>query len=154
MNNLDEYESVASSFERDPETYAIIGAAMEVHGTLGHGFLEAVYQDALECEFEIRGIPFHREYEIPVLYKGQKLSSPYRADFICYDAIIVELKAIKKLTEIEDAQVLHYLKATSFKRALLFNFASAHLEHKRLVNHYNQNLRASAQSAVNSGRLK
>jgi len=130
---------------RDPETFAIIGAAMEVHSVLGNGFLEAVYQDALEREFVMRGIPYHRERIIPVLYKGCQLATPYRADFVCYDSIIVELKAIKKLTEIEDAQVLHYLKATAFERALLFNFAAARLEHKRFVNQY---LRPSASSAV------
>ena len=151
MNRLDECSSVASAVDRDPETFAIIGAAMEVHGMLGNGFLEAVYQDALECEFAMRGIPFHREYDIPVLYKGHKLSSPYRADFVCFGAIIVELKAIKKLAEIEDAQVLHYLKATGFKRALLLNFATTRLEYKRLVNRYHLNLRASAPSAVESG---
>ena len=122
------------SKEKDPQTYAIIGAAMEVHSELGHGFLEAVYQDALEKEFVTRKIPFVREKTIPVLYKGQSLATPYRADFVCFDTIVVELKALKKLTEIEDAQVLHYLKATGIRRALLFNFGSAQLETKRLVN--------------------
>lgn len=140
--------SAPSAVSRDPETFAIIGAAMEVHSILGNGFLEAVYQDALEREFVMRGIPSQREQTIPVLYKGCQLSTPYRADFVCYGGIIVELKAIKKLTEIEDAQVLHYLKATGFKRALLFNFATVRLEHKRVVNQY---LRSSAPSAVQSG---
>ncbi len=139
--------SAPAAVSRDPETFAIIGAAMEVHSILGNGFLEAVYQDALEREFAMRGIPFQREQPIPVLYKEHQLSTPYRADFVCYGGIIVELKAIKKLTEIEDAQVLHYLKATDFERALLFNFATARLEHKRFVNHY---LRPSASSAVQS----
>lgn len=120
--------------ERDPETYAIIGAGMEVHNVLGSGFLEGVYQDALERELTDRRIPFVREQQIPVLYKGQPLSTPYRADFVCYGSIIVELKAIKKLTEIEDAQVLHYLKATGYKRALLLNFATPQLELKRFIN--------------------
>ncbi|MGI6087897.1 MAG: GxxExxY protein [Kiritimatiellia bacterium] len=126
---------------QDPETFAIIGAAMEVHKILGHGFLEGVYQDALEREFGICGIPYQREQSIPVLYKGCQLSTSYRADFICHGSIIVEMKAIKKLTEIEDAQVLNYLKATGFKRALVFNFAAHHLEYKRFVNNY---LRSSA----------
>ena len=122
------------SKEQDPQTYAIIGSAMAVHTELGCGFLEAVYQDALEKELFARQIPFVREQTIPVFYKGQPLSTPYRADFVCYGSIIVELKALKKLTEIEDAQVLHYLKATRLERALLFNFGSSQLEIKRFIN--------------------
>jgi len=129
-------KSASSAVKNDPDTYAIIGAAMEVHAVLGNGFLEAVYQDALEKEFISRGIVFEREHPVPVFYKGQPLSTPYRADFLCYANILVELKAVKKLTEIEDAQVLHYLKATGFERALLLNFATARLEHKRFVNNY------------------
>ena len=122
------------SKEQDPQTYAIIGSAMAVHTELGCGFLEAVYQDALEKELFARQIHFVREQTIPVFYKGQPLSTPYRADFVCYGSIIVELKALKKLTEIEDAQVLHYLKATRLERALLFNFGSSQLEIKRFIN--------------------
>lgn len=133
------------SQQKDSETYAIIGAAMEVHKTLGNGFLEAVYQDALEIEFRNRNIVFSREHKIPVIYKGIQLGTPYYADFLCFNQVVVELKAIKKLTEREDAQVLHYLNATGFQRALLINFASPRLEYKRLVN----NLRSSATSAVN-----
>jgi len=137
--------SAPSAVNNDPETYAIIGATMEVHCVLGNGFLEAVYQDALEREFLARTIPYQREHPIPVIYKGEQLSTPYHADFLCFGSIVVELKAIKKLTEIEDAQVLHYLKATGCERALLFNFATPRLEHKRFVNQY---LRLSAPSAV------
>ena len=102
---------------------------------LGNGFLEAVYQDALEVEFRQRNINFSREHNIPVTYKGHTLGTTYRADFLCFGSIIVELKAIKTLSEKEDAQVIHYLKATGFQRALLLNFASMKLEYKRLVNH-------------------
>lgn len=134
--------------QKDPETYAIIGAAMEVHGELGNGFLEGVYQDALEIEFKQRNIPFQREQPVPVLYKGVTLGTPYRADFVCYGSIIVELKAIKALTDVESAKVLHYLKATGFERALLMNFATPRLDHKRFIQSKNY-LRSSAPSVVN-----
>jgi GxxExxY protein len=120
--------------KKDPETYAIIGAAMEVHRELGSGFLEAVYQDAIELELTERTIPFIREYPIRVLYKSQTLNTPYRADFVCNEDIIVELKTIKALGDVETAQVLHYLKATGFRRALLINFGSPRLEYKRYIN--------------------
>ena len=93
----------ADSDSRDPQTYEIIGAAMEVHSELGCGFLEKVYHDALEIEFTNRGIPCEREFSIPVTYKGETLSSPYRADFLCYESVIVELKALKQLTPVEHA---------------------------------------------------
>jgi len=133
--------------KNDPETYAIIGAAMEVHRELGSGFLEGVYQDALAVELTHRSIPFTREHSIPVAYKGHALGSPYRADFICFGCVIVELKAIKALTDIESAQVLHYLKATGIERALLINFGSPHLDYKRFIQSKNH-LRPSATSAV------
>ncbi len=134
--------------QRDPETYAIIGAAMEVHRELGNGFLEGVYQDALEIEFAHRDIPFTREHSIPVLYKGCTLGTPYRADFVCYGSIIVEPKAVRTLTDIESAQALHYLKATGFERALLINFATLRLDYKRFIQSVSH-LRKSAPSAVN-----
>ena len=133
--------------QKDPETYAILGAAMEVHRELGNGFLEGVYHDALEIEFAHRDIPFTREHPVPVCYKGNRLGTPYRADFVCFDAVIVELKAIKSLTNVESAQVLHYLKATGFERALLLNFATSRLEYKRFIQSENH-LRSSASSAV------
>jgi len=120
--------------ERDPETYAIIGAAIEVHKVLGQGFLEAVYQAALQIEFDRRGIVYRREVDVPVLYKGEPLGCSYRADFVCNDTIIVELKAIKKLSEIEQAQIINYLRATGLTKGLLLNFGAPSLEHRRFVN--------------------
>ncbi len=125
---------VDENANRDPQTYAIIGAAMAVHTTLGKGYLERVYQDALEHEFADRKLPFQREQPITIYYKGCPLSTPYRADFVCFDTVIVEIKAIKQLSEIEDAQVLNYLKATGFARAMLFNFATKQLEYRRFAN--------------------
>ncbi len=117
----------------DPQTYAIIGAAMEVHKQLGHGFLEGVYQEAMALEQTERQTPFQREVELPIHYKSIKLATTYRADFICFGNIIVELKALSRLTNIEQAQVINYLKATGFHRALLINFGAPSLEYKRLV---------------------
>ena len=118
----------------DEQTQAIIGAAMKVHRELGCGFLEQVYQYAMAVELAKQGIPFKREVELPVYYAGQKLDCFYRVDFICFDDIIVELKALKQLAGIEDSQVINYLKASSMRRALLLNFGGKSLEFKRFVN--------------------
>ncbi len=115
------------------EAYAIVGAAMEVHSQLGRGFLEAVYGDALAIELTARGIPFQREVDIPIRYKGQVLPKRYRADFVVFDRVILEIKAIKSLGDVERAQTLNYLKATSHQLALLLNFGSAQLDWMRLV---------------------
>jgi GxxExxY protein len=132
---------------RDQETYAIIGAAMAVHGELGHGFLEAVYQEALEREFQYRGIHYEREKELPVLYRGQPLKTFYKADFVCFGSVIVELKALQQVTGTEESQVINYLKTTGISKGLLINFGSAALQYKRLV----LNLRPSAKSADSIG---
>ena len=125
----------ASSVEtsRDPQTYAIIGAAMEVHRVLVCGFLEPVYQQALAKELLLRGIPFRREVELPITYKGDLLVVTYKADFICYDAVIVELKALDRLSGREKAQVINYLKASEIERGLLLNFGTVRLEYERLI---------------------
>jgi len=119
--------------ERDARTHAIIGAALEVHRTLGAGFLEAVYQEALAKELSVRSIPFRTQCEIPVFYKGDKLSTTYRADFLCFDSVILELKAVRQLTVIEEAQVLNYLTASGLRVALLLNFGTPSLQQKRFV---------------------
>ena len=118
--------------EQDPQTYRIIGAAMAVHCELSSGFLEAVYQEALAIEFEARQIPFKREVYLPIRYKGNLLSCAYRADFICYDEIIVELKVLAMVTKANQAQVYHYLKATGYQRGLLLNFGANRLQFHRL----------------------
>jgi len=126
-------QSASAEKMRDSQTYAIIGAAMEVHRVLGCGFLEPVYQEALAKEFLLRGIPFRRELELPITYKGDLLAVKYKPDFICYDAVIVELKTLDRLSGREKAQVINYLKATGIERGLLLNFGTARLEYERLI---------------------
>ena len=114
------------------ESFAIIGAAMEVHKTLGCGFVEPVYQEALAIELAKRGIPFEREKELPIEYNGNKLSKTFRADFICYDKIILELKAVANFTDEHYAQIYSYLKASKKDLGILINFGKASLEYERI----------------------
>jgi len=125
--------SPMSADEKDEETYAIIGGAMAVHGTLGIGFLEAVYQAAFAVELAARAIPFRREAPLTITYRGKSLGVSYRADFLCFETVIVELKAQTRLSIIEHTQVINYLKASGLHRALLVNFGAPRLEYKRLV---------------------
>ena len=134
--------------EQDSRTYAIIGAAMEVHRQLGHGFLEAVYQEAVAIELGFARIPFRKEVELPVLYKGRKLKTLYKADFVCFDQVILELKAVSELTSVHEAQVLNYLKATGLSVGLLLNFGAHRLECRRLI--FSSHLRSSESSADDS----
>ena len=108
-------------------TYKIIGAALEVHKELGCGFLEAVYQEALEREFKFQEISHKSQPTIEIKYKGEPLEKKYQPDFVCYEEVIVEIKAMSGLTGLEEAQLINYLKATGL------NFGSKSLEHKRLV---------------------
>ncbi len=118
---------------QDEQTYKIIGAAMAVHTELGHGFLEGIYGDALEHEFSLRGIPYQRERKIDVYYKNYKLPHQYYADFLCYDSIIVELKATDGIASEHRAQVLNYMNATHYSKALLINFGEPRLRYERFI---------------------
>ena len=104
---------------RKEDSYKIVGAAMEVFNQLGHGFLETVYQEALEREFKSRGIPYEHEEELTIFYKGELLEQTYKADFICYEDIIVELKAVAMLQDSHRSQVYNYLRATKNKFGLI-----------------------------------
>ena len=104
------------------QSYAINGAAMHVYNVLGYGFLEAVYQEALEMEFIKRGISYEREKELKIYYEGKEMRQTYRADFVCYGNVIVELKAVAHLDDVHRSQIYNYLKATGYKLGLLFNF--------------------------------
>ena len=115
------------------ECYQIIGACMNVHKELGPGFLEAVYQESLTLEFLEQGIPFEKEKDIRIVYKGKTLDKYYKADFLCFDKIIVELKALSELSNDHIAQLLNYLKATKLRVGLLVNFGSSSLVYKRLI---------------------
>jgi GxxExxY protein len=108
--------------------------------------LELVYQTALGLEFQTRGIPYQAEMALPVKYKGELLMCSYRADFVCFDNIVIETKAIAKLTGADDAQIINELKATGFQRGILLNFGSSSLEYRRLVFGAPANLRKSVQS--------
>lgn len=113
-------------------TFSIIGAAMEVHKILGPGFLEAVYQTALERELTLRNIPFQRQVHLPVTYKDL-LIGEYIADFVVDDKVIVEIKAVSNLIANHQAQAMHYLAATGLRLALLLNFGSNSLQHQRVI---------------------
>jgi GxxExxY protein len=119
--------------DHDPKTYAVIGAAIEVHKQLGCGFLEAVYHEAMALELAEQGIPFEREQELSVEYKGKRLNVVYRADFICYGTVIVEFKALSRLTGVEEAQILNYMKATGLETGILINFGAKSLETRRFT---------------------
>ena len=117
------------------EVYDIMGACFDVYKELSCGLSEPIYQEALEIEFKLRGIPFEREKELVVYYKGQKLRKKYIADFVCYDDIIVELKALDNMTSKEVSQLLNYLHITKYPLGLLVNFGHEdELEWRRYVN--------------------
>jgi GxxExxY protein len=130
VDNLDSLQEDALFGQ---ETYQIIGAAMAVHRALGHGFLEAVYQEALALEFIEKKIPFVKEQALEIQYKGKSLRKKYYADFLCYDQIIIELKAMEGIHNDHLTQVLNYLKATNLKLGLLLNFGTPSLQYKKII---------------------
>jgi GxxExxY protein len=134
MQDIDELGSPNDRLIFRDETYAIVGAAMDVYYRLGCGFLEPVYQEALEIELGLREIPFVAHQELPIKYKDITLKKFYKADFVCFDKIIVEIKAVSALAPVDWAQLLNYMKASGFRVGLLFNFGSSgRLEYKRMV---------------------
>ncbi len=122
------------------ERYAILGAVMAVFDELGNGYIEPVYQDALELEFQARGIPYEREKELRIQYKGQYVKHYYKADFVCYGKIIIELKAVSALNSEHMAQTINYLKTTGLELALLANLGSKTLERKWLISSRSRNI--------------
>jgi GxxExxY protein len=127
------------------ETYNIIGAAMSVHRELGSGFLESVYQEALEIEFSRRNIPYIAQQKIQIQYKDVLLKQYYIPDFFCYDKIIVEIKAASAILPEHEAQIIHYVKATGKKMGLLLNFGEESLYHKRFPNLSSKPIRTNPQ---------
>ncbi|HLE16408.1 MAG TPA: GxxExxY protein [Anaerolineales bacterium] len=123
----------ASELLYKEEVYEIVGAAMEVHRQLGCGFLEPVYQEAIEIELMNHGIPFIAQKDLLILYENKPLKKSYIADLVIYESIIVEIKAISHLTSIDEAQLLNYLKATGLRVGVLINFGSNSLEWKRMI---------------------
>ena len=120
--------------ERDPRTHVLIGAGMEVHNIVGSGFGERVVRDAFAIELQLRRIPFMTEVPFPIIYKGHKLAGPYRADFVCFDSVVVEMKVVgTKTGSLEQAQMLNYLRASGLSTGLLLNFGLPSLEYRRFV---------------------
>lgn len=116
------------------ESYKIIGACMEVHKKLGSGFLESVYSEALVLEFQKAEIPYRKEEKLPVYYGDNPLRKYFRADFVCYESIILELKATKFFIDADHRQIINNVKATKFRLGILVNFGTPSLTYKRIVN--------------------
>lgn len=116
------------------EAYAIVGAAMEVYNDLGPGFLEAVYQEALEIEFGLRAIPFSSQQGLIIYYKGHPLKKRYTPDLLCFDKIVIDLKSIERLTPNDHAQLHNYLNGTKYPLGIRINFGARNaLEYKRIA---------------------
>jgi GxxExxY protein len=119
--------------KREEQTHAIIAAAVMVHDELGSGYLKQVYEEALEHEFVNRKVSYERGPMLRIRYRGIQLNTQYRADFVCYGGVIVELKTMLGLTGLEDAQMINYLKASGLRRGLLLNFGASELQYKLLM---------------------
>jgi len=132
MNDAPFPEVIGSLLSTDQLVQRILSAGMEVHGQLGPGYLELVYQEALVLEFTLRGIQHVREVYVPIAYKGHRLSFSFRADFICYGSIVLELKAVQGLSAKDDPQLRSYLNATGHAHGLLLNFGAQRLQYKRI----------------------
>jgi GxxExxY protein len=126
-------EYISENFYKKEENYTIVGLCMEVHRILGHGLLEIVYKDALEIEFRNNNIPFEREKEFFIEYKGVILPHKFYADFIVYDEIILEVKSIKEISNEHIAQTINYMKLAESQIGIIANFQNKSLIHKRLV---------------------
>jgi GxxExxY protein len=116
------------------ESFKIIGACMKVHRSLGVGFLEAVYEEALEKEFHIQNIPFKRQVKLLLYYDNQLMKKQYRADFVCYESIVIEIKAVSQIPVIFYSQLTNYLKCTKMELGMLINFGMPSLFYKRIIN--------------------
>lgn len=126
--------SVSMEIVYREESYSILGACFEVYKEKGCGFLESVYQECLAIEFELQQIPFVAQHPLSLSYKDRPLSQKYLPDFICFNKIILEIKAVTQLDDIHRAQVHNYLKATGYKLGILINFGQHPLvEHERIV---------------------
>ena len=133
------------------ESYKILGACFEVYKEKGFGFTEPVYQECLEIEFQLQGIPFVRQPKIQLEYKGKPLNQYFKPDFICFDKILVEIKSLPKLIDENTSQVLNYLNATNFELAWLINFGHyPKIEHKRFANDKINVIKGSLQDEINS----
>jgi GxxExxY protein len=116
------------------ESFKIIGACMKVHRSVGAGFLEAVYEEALEKEFLIQNIPFKRQFKLELYYENEKLKKQYRADLVCYNTIILEIKAVSHIPDVFYAQLKNYFKCTKMELGMLINFGISSLIYKRIIN--------------------
>lgn len=134
MTRITQIQTMSTVLIHEEDTYAILGACFEVYNEKGCGFTEEIYQECLELELELRGIPFVAQKELPLTYKGRRLKRKFKPDFLCYDRVLLEIKAVSKLVDEHRAQVLNYLNATAFPVGLLVNFGHfPKVEYERIV---------------------